>query len=105
MPSAPAANTKTAKLDEAIKVKGENAEVSFPDTAYSLPIIYSLTGKKMETGEMVPMCGMCMSMGGLMMKGAKFDAVETSVFRNETRGSLLPHSGNSREVVRPQPIS
>lgn len=37
------------KLDEAIAAKGENAGVSFPDTAYYLPIIYSFTGKKVET--------------------------------------------------------
>lgn len=38
-----------AKLAEAIEAKGENAPVGFPDTAYFLPIIYSFTGRKMET--------------------------------------------------------
>lgn len=38
-----------AKLDETIKIKGETTPVSFPNTAYYLPIIYSFTGKKMET--------------------------------------------------------
>ncbi len=33
--------------------------------------------KKMEAGEMVPMCGSCAAMGGLMMKGAKMEHVET----------------------------
>ena len=37
------------KLDEAIKLKGENCEVRFPDTAYYLPVIYSFTGEKTET--------------------------------------------------------
>jgi len=37
------------KLDEAIKLKGENCKVGFPDTAYYLPIIYSFTGEKAET--------------------------------------------------------
>ncbi len=37
------------KLDEAIAAKGENSIVSFPDTAYYLPIIYSFTGKKVES--------------------------------------------------------
>ncbi len=51
------------------------------------------TGKKMETGEMVPMCGMCTSMGALMMKGAKFDAIETKV------GSVLILTGTTPELV------
>ncbi|MCP4134673.1 MAG: CO dehydrogenase/CO-methylating acetyl-CoA synthase complex subunit beta [bacterium] len=38
-----------AKLDEAIKAKGESYEIGFPDTAYYLPVIYSFTGEKMET--------------------------------------------------------
>jgi len=38
-----------AKLDEAIKQKGEDAAVGFPNTAYYLPIIYSFTGRKPET--------------------------------------------------------
>jgi len=37
------------KLDEAIKMKGENCPVGFPETAYYLPVIYSFTGKKTET--------------------------------------------------------
>ncbi|MDR3239122.1 MAG: CO dehydrogenase/CO-methylating acetyl-CoA synthase complex subunit beta [Clostridiales bacterium] len=35
-------------VEEAIKQKGEDYPVSFPDTTYSLPVIYSFTGKKME---------------------------------------------------------
>jgi acetyl-CoA synthase len=38
-----------AKLEAAIQAKGENAPVAFPSTAYFLPVIYSFTGKKMET--------------------------------------------------------
>jgi acetyl-CoA synthase len=38
-----------AKLAEAIQAKGVDAPVGFPDTAYFLPIIYSFTGRKMET--------------------------------------------------------
>ncbi len=38
-----------AKLDEATKTKGETFPVSFPNTAYYLPVIYSFTGRKMET--------------------------------------------------------
>jgi acetyl-CoA synthase len=37
------------KLDEAIKMKGEDCPAGFPETAYYLPIIYSLTGKKTRT--------------------------------------------------------
>jgi acetyl-CoA synthase len=36
-------------LDKAIREKGESCKVSFPDTAYYLPVIYSFTGEKMET--------------------------------------------------------
>jgi acetyl-CoA synthase len=35
-------------LDKAIREKGETFPASFPDTAYSLPIIYSFTGCKVE---------------------------------------------------------
>ncbi|WP_461251782.1 acetyl-CoA decarbonylase/synthase complex subunit alpha/beta, partial [Treponema sp. R8-4-B8] len=37
------------KLDEAVKQKGLDCPVGFPDTNYFLPIIYSFTGKKMKT--------------------------------------------------------
>ncbi len=33
--------------------------------------------KKMQAGEMVPTCGLCSHMGGLMMKGVKMEHVET----------------------------
>jgi len=36
------------KLDEAIKLKGEDFQVKFPETAYYLPVIYSFTGEKVE---------------------------------------------------------
>ncbi len=38
-----------AKLNDAIKQKGESCSVGFPDTAYYLPVIYSFTGDKVET--------------------------------------------------------
>ena len=38
-----------AKLDAAIAAKGESCAVAFPDTAYYLPVIYSFTGKKVQT--------------------------------------------------------
>lgn len=34
---------------EAIKLKGEDCPVAFPDTNYYLPVIYSFTGRKMQT--------------------------------------------------------
>lgn len=37
------------KLDESIKMKGEDCPVAFPQTAYYLPVIYSFTGIKAET--------------------------------------------------------
>jgi acetyl-CoA synthase len=38
-----------AKLDEAIRAKGESCPVAFPNTAYFLPVIYSFTGEKVAT--------------------------------------------------------
>ncbi len=38
-----------AKLSEAVEAKGEDAAVGFANTAYFLPIIYSLTAEKVET--------------------------------------------------------
>ncbi|MFZ4395846.1 MAG: CO dehydrogenase/CO-methylating acetyl-CoA synthase complex subunit beta, partial [Kiritimatiellia bacterium] len=38
-----------AKLAEAIQAKGESSPVAFPNTAYFLPVIYSLTGEKVAT--------------------------------------------------------
>ncbi|MBN2451951.1 MAG: CO dehydrogenase/CO-methylating acetyl-CoA synthase complex subunit beta, partial [Lentisphaeria bacterium] len=44
-----------ARLDEAIAAKGEACPVAFPGTAYSLPVIYSFTGSRVETlGDMRP---------------------------------------------------
>ena len=41
-------NKCAAKLDEAVGKYGENQEIGFPNTAYYLPIIYSLMGTKIE---------------------------------------------------------
>ena len=42
-----------AAIDEAIAAYGESEPVSFPDTAYSLPCYYGITGVKITTlGEM-----------------------------------------------------
>ena len=38
-----------ASVARAIEVHGEDHEVGFPDTAYYLPVIYSLSGDKVET--------------------------------------------------------
>jgi len=37
------------KLNKLIKEKGEKQEVGFPNTAYYLPVIFSLLGIKVET--------------------------------------------------------
>jgi len=37
------------KVEEAVKQKGLDCPVGFPDTNYFLPVIYSFTGKKMKT--------------------------------------------------------
>ena len=42
-----------AAIDDAIAKYGEGQAVSFPDTAYSIPCYYSVTGVKVNTlGEM-----------------------------------------------------
>jgi len=38
-----------AMLGRAVKEKGESAKIGFPDTAYFLPIIHSITGEKPES--------------------------------------------------------
>jgi len=38
-----------SKVEEAVKQKGLDCPVGFPDTNYYLPVIYSFTGKKMKT--------------------------------------------------------
>ncbi len=38
-----------AVLGEAVRQKGDNFPVSFPDTAYYLPVIYALTGEKAKS--------------------------------------------------------
>jgi acetyl-CoA synthase len=38
-----------ARLDEALQKHGESQEIGFPNTAYYLPIIYGMTGMKVET--------------------------------------------------------
>lgn len=38
-----------AKLTAAIAAKGESSAVGFPSTAYYLPVIYSFTGRRVET--------------------------------------------------------
>ena len=41
-------NKCAAKLEEAVGKYGENQDIGFPNTAYYLPIIYSLMGTKIE---------------------------------------------------------
>ncbi|OFW33344.1 MAG: CO dehydrogenase/CO-methylating acetyl-CoA synthase complex subunit beta [Candidatus Aquicultor primus] len=41
-------NLAEAKIKEAIDSKGANHEVAFPNTGYFLPVIYALTGEKVE---------------------------------------------------------
>ena len=40
-----------AKLDEAVGKYGENQEIGYPNTAYFLPIIYSLMGIEIKNPE------------------------------------------------------
>lgn len=41
-------NLAEAKIKEAIDAKGPNEAVAFPNTGYFLPVIYALTGEKVE---------------------------------------------------------
>jgi len=38
-----------AMLNQALTERGNNASVSFPNTAYYLPVIFGMTGKEIET--------------------------------------------------------
>jgi acetyl-CoA synthase len=56
-------NKCAAKLDEAIAKYGEKQEIGFPNTAYYLPIIYSLMGIKIEKlKDAVPVMKRCQQM-------------------------------------------
>jgi acetyl-CoA synthase len=56
-------NKCAAKLDEALQKYGENQEIGFPNTAYYLPIIYSLMGIKIEKlKDAVPVMKRCKSL-------------------------------------------
>jgi len=47
-------------LDEAVQKYGENQEISYPNTAYFLPIIYSLMGAEIKTlKDAVPIMNRC----------------------------------------------
>ncbi|MFH1756240.1 MAG: hypothetical protein ABIA59_11130 [Candidatus Latescibacterota bacterium] len=52
------------------------------------------TGKKMEKGEQVGMCNACMGISSLMMKGAKWESVQT------THGSVAMMTSSDAEVVK-----
>jgi acetyl-CoA synthase len=56
-------NKCAAKLEEAIGKYGENQEIGFPNTAYYLPIIYSLMGTKIEKlKDAVPVMKRCQAL-------------------------------------------
>ncbi len=56
-------NKCAAKLDEAIAKHGENQDIGFPNTAYYLPIIYSLMGVKIEKlKDAVPVMKRCQAL-------------------------------------------
>jgi hypothetical protein len=52
------------------------------------------TGKKMQKGEPVKMCNMCMAMGKLMMKGVKMENIQTQ------HGDILLMTSDDPEVVK-----
>ncbi len=52
-----------AKLKEALDKYGENQEIGFPNTAYYLPIIYSIMGTKIEKlKDAVPVMKLCQAL-------------------------------------------
>jgi acetyl-CoA synthase len=56
-------NKCAAKLDEAVAKHGENQDIGFPNTAYYLPIIYSLMGVKIEKlKDAVPVMKRCQTL-------------------------------------------
>ncbi|RNC29611.1 MAG: Carbon monoxide dehydrogenase/acetyl-CoA synthase subunit alpha [Candidatus Dichloromethanomonas elyunquensis] len=46
-----ALDTAAEYVEKAISIKGMEHKVAFPDTAYSMPLIYAITGKKISTLE------------------------------------------------------
>jgi acetyl-CoA synthase len=44
-----ALDTAAEYLEKAIAIKGEDQKIAFPDTAYSLPMIYAITGNRIGT--------------------------------------------------------
>ncbi|NLC56972.1 MAG: CO dehydrogenase/CO-methylating acetyl-CoA synthase complex subunit beta, partial [Armatimonadetes bacterium] len=51
------------RVRKAIEAKGADCPVGFPDTAYSLPVIYSLLGRRVDTlAEMEPVLEECRSL-------------------------------------------
>jgi len=63
-------------------VKNGSVSVTVVDEAY-LPaykkamMMMEETGKKMQAGEQLPMCGMCEAYGAVMMKGAQWEEVQS----------------------------
>lgn len=51
-------------------------------------------GKKMQGGEMMPMCGSCMALGACMMKGLQMEYVETSA------GDVMIMTSDNPELVK-----
>ena len=51
-------------------------------------------GKKMQDGEMLPMCGSCTALGACMMKGLNMEYVETSA------GDVMIMTSDNPELVK-----
>ena len=67
-----------AAIDNAIAAYGEGAAVSFPDTAYSLPCYYAVTGEKISTlGEMK--AAMATIKGKMTRNNRLHDAFESGI--------------------------
>ena len=49
-----------AACQKAVEKHGESAKIGFPQTAFHLPMIYALTGRKVETlGDIKPILEHC----------------------------------------------
>ncbi len=95
-----------AKLREAIDAKGPNEPVEFPNTGYYLPVIYGLTGTKVQKlSDMEPILAHAKELLPALPKdrlwtpylGATLDAGMATLFAEEIHEAL-------RYVIGPPPV-
>lgn len=82
-----------AAIDNAIAQYGEGQAVSFPDTAYSLPCYYAVTGSKVGTlGELKQALGVVKTLmtRNPRLNDAFMSGVATALVRRVHRGPEVP---------------